>query len=277
VTLIDVGGVRLNVEERGSGPPLLLLHGFTGRASSWLPFAAHWPGLRLLAVDLIGHGDSDAPPDIARYCMEACVDDLAAVLDALGVERTALLGYSMGGRTALHIALRHPKRVSALVLESASPGISDPAERAARVRSDEELADRIERDGIEMFVDYWQSLPLWESQERLPEAQKAALRAQRLRNSKVGLANSLRGMGAGAQEPLMDRLPQISVPTLFLAGALDSRYVGLARAMSERVAGSEVRIIPDAGHAAHFERPEAFAAEVSAFLARCPATPEREA
>jgi len=277
VTRIDVGGVRLNVEEAGSGAPLTLLHGFTGRASAWLPFAERWPGFRLVAVDLIGHGDSDSPPDLAHYRMPQCVDDLAALLDALGLERTALLGYSMGGRTALHFALRHPQRLSALVLESASPGISDPSERLARVRSDEELADRIERDGVEAFVDYWQSIPLWDSQKQLPEERRAALRAQRLRNTATGLANSLRGMGAGAQEPVLERLHEVRVPTLFLAGALDERYVGLARTMSARVAGSEVRIIAGAGHAAHFEKPDAFAAEVSAFLSGCLQALEREA
>ncbi|HEY7269012.1 MAG TPA: alpha/beta fold hydrolase, partial [Dehalococcoidia bacterium] len=96
-----------------------------------------------------------------------------------------------------------------------------------------------------------------------------ALRAQRLRNSTVGLANSLRGMGAGAQEPVMDHLHEIGVPTLFLAGELDSRYAELAPQMAARIPGAEARIIAAAGHAAHLERPEAFAGEVAGFLDRC--------
>lgn len=266
MTRILVNGVHLNVEQAGSGEPLLLLHGFTGRASTWLPFAAGWPGLRLIVVDLIGHGDSDSPRELAHYKMEACVDDLASVLDALGIERTALLGYSMGGRTALHFALRHQERLTALVLESAAAGYAEAAERAARVKSDEELAGRIERQGLEAFVDYWQSIPLWESQKTLPAESTAALRAQRLRNSTVGLANSLRGMGAGAQQPVMLRLRELRLPTLFMAGALDARYAELAETMSGLVQGATLRIIEGAGHAAHLEQPDAFSGAVSGFL-----------
>jgi 2-succinyl-6-hydroxy-2,4-cyclohexadiene-1-carboxylate synthase len=206
--------------------------------------------------------------------MQSCVDDLAGLLDALGIARTALLGYSMGGRTALHFALRHTHRVSALLLESAGPGHADPAERASRVASDEALADRIERDGTEAFVDYWQSIPLWDSQRSLPVATKAALRAQRLRNSTVGLANSLRGMGAGAQEPVIHRLHEIRVPALFVAGSLDAKYAELAREMAGRVDGSEVRIIRDAGHAAHLEKPDEFSEAVTGFLSKCLAATE---
>jgi 2-succinyl-6-hydroxy-2,4-cyclohexadiene-1-carboxylate synthase len=266
---IDANGIGMNVLVEGSGPPLMLLHGFTGRASGWKPFIEGCPGFTIIAVDLIGHGDSDCPPDASRYSMPACLDDLAAVLDALAVAKTALLGYSMGGRVALHFALRHADRISALILESASPGFSDPGERAVRIRSDEELADRIEMEGIEAFVDYWQALPLWQSQSSLPADKREALRAQRLRNSTTGLANSLRGMGAGAQEPVFERLGEIEAPALFLAGALDARYADLARQMAAKVPGAEARIIADAGHAAHFERPDIFALEVRTFLSKC--------
>jgi 2-succinyl-6-hydroxy-2,4-cyclohexadiene-1-carboxylate synthase len=269
---IAVNGIHLNVEVAGSGAPLMLLHGFTGCATGWRPFNEGLTGFTTIAVDLVGHGASDSPREIEHYRMDACVDDLASVLDALGVERTALLGYSMGGRAALHFALRHQDRLSALVLESASPGFDDPAERAARIKSDEELAGRIERDGIEPFVDYWERLPLWASHTNLHDDVRQGLRAQRLRNATVGLANSLRGMGAGAQEPVMGRLSEIKVPTLFLTGALDARYVALANEMASRVQGAEVRILPDAGHAAHLERPDAFAAKVTGFLSRCMTT-----
>jgi 2-succinyl-6-hydroxy-2,4-cyclohexadiene-1-carboxylate synthase len=274
---VQVNGIALNVEAWGEGAPVLLLHGFTGRASSWQPIAERWPSFRCLAVDITGHGDSDSPPDPSRYTMAAFSDDLAAVFDALGIERTALFGYSMGGRVALNFALRHQDRLTALVLESASPGIEDPAERAARVESDGALADRIEREGIEAFVNYWQSIPLWESQQALPEAKRAALRAQRLRNSTGGLANSLRGMGAGAQDYLFGRLRELRIPVLFLAGELDLRYADLARSMAAQIAGAECRIIPAAGHATHFERPDSFAEAARDFLARCLFTEKVEA
>ena len=266
---LKVNGISLNVELAGEGPPLMLLHGFTGCADGWRPMIERWPHFRTIAVDIIGHGNSDSPPDPSRYTMQACADDLAVVLDTLGIEKTALLGYSMGGRVALHFALRHQERLMALVLESASPGLSDPAERAARIRSDEGLAARIEREGIEAFVDYWESLPLWGSQRGLPPEKRQALRAQRLRNSTTGLANSLRGMGAGAQEPVFGRLHQLRIPTLFLAGAPDTRYVDLASTMATEVEGAALRVVPGAGHAAHFEQPDAFSEAAAEFLTRC--------
>jgi 2-succinyl-6-hydroxy-2,4-cyclohexadiene-1-carboxylate synthase len=266
---LQVDGISLNVEVSGDGPPLTLLHGFTGCAAAWRPIVERWPHLRTIAVDITGHGDSDSPPEASRYTMEAFSDNLAAVLDALEIAKTAVLGYSMGGRVALNFALRHQERLTALVLESASPGIADPAERAARVRSDEEMAARIEREGVATFVDYWQSIPLWESQKSLAADRRAALRAQRLQNSTTGLANSLRGMGAGAQEYLFDSLREVRTPTLFVAGELDTRYVELARAMAGEVPGAVVCVITGAGHAAHFERPDAFADAAGQFLRRC--------
>ena len=161
MTMIAVNGIQMNVETRaesprhggGEGRALLLLHGFTGAASTWRDITTDWVGWRRIAVDLIGHGVSDAPGDERRYTMEHCVADLVALLDELRIERATVLGYSMGGRLALQLAAAAPERVAALVLEGASPGIDDEGERAARVASDRALADGIERDGIEAFLD----------------------------------------------------------------------------------------------------------------------------
>ena len=163
---VDVGdGVRLHATRLGEGPPLVLLHGFTGSTESWAPVRAALAGrFTTIAVDLPGHGRSTSPADPARYALARFAGDLARVLDALGIERTVLLGYSLGGRAALRFALERPERLVALVLESASPGIAKPAERAARLVADGVLADEIERDGITAFVDRWERLPLWTSQ-----------------------------------------------------------------------------------------------------------------
>ncbi|HEY8489661.1 MAG TPA: 2-succinyl-6-hydroxy-2,4-cyclohexadiene-1-carboxylate synthase [Dehalococcoidia bacterium] len=266
MSYLTVNGVRLYVEVEGSGPALLLLHGFTGSAETWRPHRAAWEGFTAVAVDLLGHGRSDCPADPARYAVERCVEDLLAVLDRLGFPRAAVLGYSMGGRVALRLALRAPERVPALVLESASPGIPDPTERAERARSDDALADGIERDGVEAFVDRWEALPLWASQARLPEEVRARLRAQRLRNSAAGLAGSLRGMGAGREEPVLDRLGALPMPVLLLAGELDEKYCRLAREMAGRLPRPQVVTVPEAGHAVHLEQPARFQAAVRAFL-----------
>src|SRR3989304_3537640 len=154
MTRFAVNGIHLNVEDSGGeGPALMLLHGFTGDATTWEPFLDAWSMFRILRVDIIGHGRSDAPIASGRYSMQYAGEDplarfhplggehysvpppvaaLLAVFDQLGVEQTVLLGYSMGGRLALHLALAAPERIAALFLESASPGIDDPTERAAR-------------------------------------------------------------------------------------------------------------------------------------------------
>ena len=266
---IAVNGVRLNVDVRGEGPALLLLHGFTGSGATWAPHLDAWRGFTAIAVDLLGHGESDAPPDPRRYTMERCIDDLSALLDELGIRRAAVLGYSMGGRLALRLALHAPERVSALVLESASPGIEDSTEREERVRSDGALADSIERDGIEAFVDRWQALPLFATQARLPETVRNELRRQRLSNDPVGLANSLRGIGSGAQEPVLDQLSDVSIPTLLLAGAEDEKYCALARRMAAALPCSKLEIVSGAGHTVHLEQPNAFASAVEEFLTTC--------
>ena len=192
---------------------------------------------------------------------------------ALGHERAAWIGYSLGGRTALHLAVRHPEAVAALVLEGASPGIADPEQRAAREAEDAARAERIERDGVEAFIDEWEQVPLFATQFELPADVRAAIRATRVANTASGLANSLRGMGTGSQEPLHDRLGEVRVPSLLLAGALDTRYVAAAEEMARAMPDATSQVIEGAGHAAHVERPEAFASVVLDFLrAAYPAT-----
>jgi 2-succinyl-6-hydroxy-2,4-cyclohexadiene-1-carboxylate synthase len=177
-----------------------------------------------------------------------------------------VLGYSLGGRVALHYAVAAPERVAALILIGASPGIPDEAERRARREADEALARDIERDGVAAFVDRWERLPLFASQATLPAEVRASLRAQRLRNSPTGLANSLRGMGAGSQPSLWDRLPGLHVPTLLIAGELDAKYCDLARKMAAAMPAARLALIPRAGHAAHLEQPAALATAVHDFF-----------
>ena len=269
MTRIAVDGVELNVERAGSGPPVVLLHGFTGSAAGWAPLMeALAPEFTTLAVDIVGHGQSDAPAGLERYLMHRCVDDLASLLRTLGHDRACWLGYSMGGRAALQVAVQRPDIVASLVLEGATPGLREAAARAERVASDEALAERIERDGVESFVDHWQALPLFATQASLPPETRHAIRAGRLANRAVGLANSLRGMGAGAQEPLHDRLAEVSVPGLLIAGALDVRFAAIGGEMAQALPHATIRPIEGAGHAAHIERPEAFHDVVLAFLRR---------
>lgn len=262
MTFYDVAGVRLNAEELGvGGTPLLLLHGFTGSAESWRPFA--W-GRRAVAVDLLGHGGSERPRDPELYRAESQVRQLIGLLDVLDLAQVDLLGYSMGGRLALQLALASPECVRKIVLESASPGIVDPAERATRVASDEKLAEFAEREGIDAFVDRWEQVPLFASQARLPGQVRERVRRQRLANDPAGLAASLRGFGAGALDPVWDRLPRH--PALIVVGELDEKYCAIGQAMVERMPNARLEVVPEAGHTVHLEQPAVFERIVNEFL-----------
>ncbi len=253
----------------GEGAPLLLLHGFSGDRATWRAVApAMSPNYRLIQLDILGHGASDKPAAAEYYRMYAIAADIIDLLDQLQIERTHLLGYSMGGRLALYLALHYRTRFTSLMLESASPGLAKAAEREERRRGDEALADRIEAQGINWFVEYWEGLPLWASQANLPPTLLTEQRRQRLRNDPRGLANSLRGMGAGAQPSLWSRLPTLTIPTLLLAGELDDKFRRVNEAMAEKIPGAKLAILPAAGHNSHLENPAAFTQALRSFLQR---------
>jgi 2-succinyl-6-hydroxy-2,4-cyclohexadiene-1-carboxylate synthase len=199
--------------------------------------------------------------------MSRAVTDLVALVRQIGFEKAVWVGYSLGGRTALQLAIQHPDAVSALVLEGASPGLPTEKERAERIAADEALAQKAENEGLEAFIDYWQSIPLWDSQKTtLTEPQRVALRQQRLAQRATGLANSLRGMGTGSQAWVGDRLGELSVPVLLTAGRLDTKFSAIAAEMAKSIPDVRLQIIEDAGHCAHLEQPAAFNAVLLDFL-----------
>ena len=260
-----VDGLRWEVRERGAGTPLLLLHGFTGRGTSWGTHAAAFARVfRVILVDLPGHGRT-AAADPARITVERTADDLATILRVLGAEPAAVLGYSFGARVALRLAVAYPASVARLVLESASAGLATEAERAARRAADGALADRIECDGIEAFTAEWERNPVLVRGAPASSAALARRHAIRLANRPVGLAASLRAAGQGAMEPLHDRLAGVTAPTLVIAGALDpvrSRAVEVAAG----IPAARLAVIDGAGHTPHDDQPKAFRRLATEFL-----------
>lgn len=264
---IQVNDAALHVHQWGAGDPLLLLHGFTGSGESWNEVAELLASdRRVIAPDLLGHGQSDAPTAPERYRIGRCAADLIALLDALELAQVDLLGYSMGGRVGLYLALTYPTRVRRLVLESASPGLHDSSERAARVAGDAALAEQIEREGIEAFINYWENIPLFESQRALPGSVRERVRAGRLRNRAVGLANCLRGLSTGAQPSLWNRLTELDIPTLLIAGALDVKFTDINRRMADALPKAQLAIFAENGHSVHLENPGLYAQTVRDFL-----------
>lgn len=252
-------GTTYEVRTSGTGPAVLLLHGFTGRGSDWSPFLPKLRGVgRTVVVDLLGHGRSDAPADPARHAIERQATDIAWILRHLAVGPVVVVGYSMGARLALRLAIAEPALVRGLILESPSAGIADARERATRAAADAALAERLERDGLEPFLTTWEANPLFGSERRLPPAVQARIHDARRRNDPAGLATSLRGAGQGVMEPLVDRLRTIRCPTLVIAGALDTTGVERAAVIARRVPTVSLLILPDRGHAPHREDPARF-------------------
>ena len=243
--------------------PTVLLHGFTGSAEAWegVVEALGRAGLAPLCLDLPGHGRAGAA-DPGPFTLRAALESISAA----GRWPADLVGYSMGGRIALHFAAAFPDRVRRLVLESASPGLETAAERAERRASDEALARRLTEEGVRSFVDAWEALPLFESQRRLEPAVRERQRARRLGNDPAALAAAIRGLGTGALPSLWDRLPAIEAPALLLVGADDPKFEDIARRMARRMPRARVRVVADAGHAVHLERPEAWTDAVTTFL-----------
>jgi 2-succinyl-6-hydroxy-2,4-cyclohexadiene-1-carboxylate synthase len=235
---------------------VVLVHGFTQTHRSWdVVIGALAPRHEVVALDAPGHGElADVGLDLWQ----------GARLVAQQGGRAAYVGYSMGGRLCLHVALAHPDFVEALVLVGATAGIRDEGERARRRRDDEERAARIERDGVDAFLREWLAQPLFAS---LPHEARGL--DDRRTNTAAGLAASLRLAGTGAQQPLWNRLAELDMPVLLVAGERDERFTALAHEMEHEIGGNaRVALVAGAGHAAHLERPDAFVAVMETFLDR---------
>jgi 2-succinyl-6-hydroxy-2,4-cyclohexadiene-1-carboxylate synthase len=271
---VSTQGVELHVVRDGAGSPVVILHGFTGSHES-VAGIAHGLSDRhtTLCIDLIGHGESSAPDTIAEYGFERCVEQIADVINQLAAPPVHLVGYSMGGRAALGLCSRYPRLVKSAVLVGARAGIDGDEARLQRIHDDEALANRIEAGGVEAFVEHWMALPLFASQSRLGSERLATARRQRLRNRAHGLANSLRGMGAGAQPLLTEPLRELDIPIRLVVGSEDAKFHALAVALARELRNARVETIPAAGHAPHLENPDAFLAVTREFLAEVDSAP----
>lgn len=223
------------------------LHGFTQTKATGHTFRSILAGAyELLTIDLPGHGENAS----VQASLEETADLLA---DVLPKEPFILGGYSLGGRVALHVALRHPERLSRLALLSATAGIADNEERRARRARDEILATRIETIGTDRFLDEWLAQPMFAT--LAPDALERRARS----SSAEGLATSLRLSGTGTQAPLGVQLGALTMPVAAVAGARDAKFVLEAERLGSFIRDAKVDLVPDAGHAAHLERPEACA------------------
>jgi 2-succinyl-6-hydroxy-2,4-cyclohexadiene-1-carboxylate synthase len=192
--------------------------------------------------DAPGHGNNpDGQRSLTQYA-----EDIASTMQT-GV----LVGYSMGARMALHVALAHPQKVTALVLISGTPGLHTETERAARRDSDDDLADHIELIGTETFIDEWLALPMFAGLNSTNNG-----RSERLRNTANGLADSLRYAGTGTQLSLWDNITQLQMPVHLISGERDEKFTELAQQMHSAIPQSTLNVIPHVGHTVHLENPK---------------------
>ena len=246
-------------------PAVLLLHGFLGAGSDWDEVVKTLrEKFYCIAVDLPGHGLSlDLPP--ATYTVEGAARELSRLIEDLAIGRPGVVGYSMGGRLALYLALRHPERCAGLFLESASPGLADEGERAARRKNDEEKARRLESGNFREFLGDWYRQTLFASLARNEELLLRTIEA-RLHNDPAELARSLRGMGTGSQPSLWGELSGLKVPTLAAAGELDKKFVQIGNRMKSESPMINFSEVPGVGHNVHGEAPESYTGLLQDFL-----------
>ena len=245
----------LHAEVDGHGPRIVLIHGFAQNRNCWGPVAQ---GLttdhEVVRIDAPGHGRSSS--------FHAGLRTGARLIADQGGHAT-YLGYSMGARFVLHLALANPELVDRLVLIGGTGGIDDDDARADRRRNDAALAARLEREGLEPFLDAWLAQPLFQGL-----TDEMQFRDERRENTVEGLAESLRQAGTGSQDPLWTRLHTLAMPVLVVAGALDEKFSAEASRLAEAIgANATMHLIPDAGHAAHLERPDAFITVLREWLA----------
>jgi 2-succinyl-6-hydroxy-2,4-cyclohexadiene-1-carboxylate synthase len=234
---------------------VVLLHGFSGthRAFDGVIASLDRERYRPLALDLPGHGAEHAARPID---FDTCT---ASVLDRAPA-RFVLCGYSMGGRIALHVALAAPERVTRLLLVSTSAGLERDAERERRREADRALADRLQDEPLEAFIERWRTQPLFAAD---PAEVDALARADQRRNRRGDLAAALRGVGAGEMQPLWGRLGELSMPAKVLVGERDTRYVRLGERIAAALPHGQLVVLAG-GHNLALENPAAVAAALAA-------------
>ncbi|MDQ1456198.1 MAG: 2-succinyl-6-hydroxy-2,4-cyclohexadiene-carboxylate synthase [Actinomycetota bacterium] len=229
-------------------PKVVLVPGFSQTAASWR-------GVKRVLEESCTVAALDVPAE----------PTFAATATAVGTqgERAVYAGYSMGGRLALRLALDRPELVSALILVSSTAGITDEAARRERIASDEALAASVERDGVDAFLERWLAQPLFAT---VP-ADAPGLRERRRLSARY-LAHCLRVLGAGAMDPMWERLPELQMPVALVTGTTDAKYETIALAMLERMRGEVVHVRLDGGHALPLEQPAVLGGFIASFAAR---------
>ena len=249
MAFVDLDGVQIYYEVHGSGPAILLSHGFSATSQMWQPqVSALSRGHKLILWDMRGHGRSDYPSDDSAYSEEATVADMAAVLDAAGADKAVIGGLSLGGYMSLAFRRVHPERALALLIVDTGPGFRNEEARARWNAVALNTAERLQTEGLASLSG--------QSQERALSTHRSA----------EGLARAARGMLTRRDARVIESLPAIDVPALVIVGADDAPFLKAADYMAAKIPDSRLVVLSGAGHASNLDRPEAFNAAVLEFL-----------
>lgn len=240
--------------------PIFFLHGFAGQSNDWEFLFEKIFKLNFypIAIDLIGHGKSDAPDDETFYTEENLIIQLHNVISQVCMDKFILCGYSLGGRLALSYAATYPNKLSALILESATPGIDEYQLRIERVSSDKKLAEKILIEGVDKFFEFWYNIPLFQSLKLQNKIVLQNLINKRIDNSAIGLSHIMTGFSQGNMLSKWELLNTLKINTLLLSGSLDSKFTKINSQMNNLMNNSEFYIIENAGHIPHLENPSLF-------------------
>lgn len=246
-------GVNIYYELHGSGPPLLLTHGYSSTSAMWRgQIDALSKDHTLILWDMRGHGQSDYPDDPAAYSEALTVSDMAALLDKAGADRAIVGGLSLGGYMSLAFYRAHANRVRALLIIDTGPGFKKDDARDAWNRRAHETSDRFEREGLEAL--------------KLASAERSSV----VHRDASGLARAARGMLTQRDSAVIESLPQIKVPALVVVGADDTPFLAASDYMATKIPGAQKVVVPAAGHAVNIDQPQAFIEAVLPFLHSLP-------
>jgi pimeloyl-ACP methyl ester carboxylesterase len=255
---IDRDGVKIYYEIHGSGPPLILTHGYSSTSAMWNgQIEALSKQHQLILWDMRGHGQSDYPADPAAYSEAATVADIAALLDEAGAPQAIVGGLSLGGYMSLAFYRAHPERVTALLIIDTGPGFKKDDAREAWNERARATADRFDREGLDVLKSA--------SRERSTVSHRNA----------SGLACAARGMLTQRDAKVIEVLPEIKVPSLVVVGADDAPFLAASDYMAAKIPGAKKAVIPAAGHAVNIDQPQAFIEAVMPFLAGLPRSAEK--
>ena len=242
-------GVSLYYEVHGTGPTILLTHGYSARSQMWrAQLEALSKEHQLVTWDMRGHGRSDSPEDPALYSEPATVADMAALLDAVGARTAIIGGLSLGGYMSLAFHRVHPERTDALLIIDTGPGYKNDEAREGWNRTSIKTAERYETEGLKVL-----------------EVGSAERRTAR-HKSAAGLALAARGMLTQRDAGVITSLPDVRVPSIVVVGSEDKPFLAASDYMAAKIPGAKKAVIDGAGHAANIDKPEAFNAAIVGFL-----------